>query len=182
MKMLERLGNISDNINIALERIAVFLLTVMTGIILTQVFARYFFSIGLRWSEEIGKYLMVWMALLGAVVVFYEQRHIAIDFLIAKFNNLRPVKIFHLVLALALFAIIVWQGIPYAIFGLKSISPATGISRFWVYLALPVSGGLLFFQGFVLLLNALAGKIKQHTYIDEIQESLEVHCPHDVLE
>lgn len=143
----------------AVDRVAshatVVFFTIMTLIVWTQIFFRYIIGGGFAWSEEIAKYLMVWMALLGASILFRERGHIAINFFISKFSFLRYILIFHTVVAAALFVLLIYYGIDYAAFGLKSISPASGIKKFWPYLSIPVGGAFLFIQAICRLIHLL---------------------------
>ena len=64
---------------------------------------------------------------------------------------------FHALLSAILFALLIYYGINYAEFGMKSISPASGIKRFWPYLAIPVGGGFLFFHSMVRFIHLMLG-------------------------
>ena len=51
--------------------IPVFILSVlMTGIVLLGVFFRYVIRAPLGWSEELSRYLMIWMSLLSVALCF----------------------------------------------------------------------------------------------------------------
>ena len=43
----------------------------MTGVLVLQVFCRYALDASLSWSEELSRYLMIWIAMLGTVAVLY---------------------------------------------------------------------------------------------------------------
>ena len=45
-----------------------------------QVFARQVLNSPSGWSEELAKYLFIWLGLFGAALVFGERGHIAVDF------------------------------------------------------------------------------------------------------
>jgi len=65
--MLER---INTPILAVCRWLAVTLLAVMTVIILASVFFRYVLDDALPWSEEIAKYLMVWLTFIAAPLAF----------------------------------------------------------------------------------------------------------------
>ena len=136
-------------------RISILFFIGMTLIVWAQIFFRFILGDGIVWAEEIAKFMMVWMALMGAAVVFFEKGHIAINFFISNRASLRYIKMFHALLSAVLFALLIYYGINYAKFGLRSISPASGITRFWPYLAIPVGGGFLLFQSIVQFLHLL---------------------------
>ena len=139
---------ISSVVNKIATRVSILFFIIMTLIVWVQIFYRFILGGGIAWSEEIAKYLMVWMALLGSSMLLRDGRHIAINFFISKFSFLRKILIFHAILSAALFVLLIYYGIDYAEFGLKSISPASGIRKFWPYLSIPVGGGFLLIQTF----------------------------------
>lgn len=64
--------------------VAIFLSLCLAGMLITMcslVVTRYFFSYSPIWSEELTRYLMVWLTMLGgAILVLYED-HLAFTFL-----------------------------------------------------------------------------------------------------
>ena len=151
----------SSAVNKIAAHVSILLFILMTLIVWAQIFYRFVLGDGIIWAEEIAKYMMVWMALLGAAVVFYEKGHIAINYFILGRSFLRYIQMFHALLSAILFALLIYYGINYAEFGLRSISPASGITRFFPYLAIPVGGGFLFFQSVVRLINLMFGYDKE---------------------
>jgi TRAP-type C4-dicarboxylate transport system permease small subunit len=127
-----------------IERTAFVLFIIMTLIVWTQIFYRYFLKDGIIWAEEISKYLMVWMAMLSAVLVFKDNGHIAIQFFSKRIQSRWLLGGLQL-LGTALFVMLIVVGWDYALFGKRFISPASGLRRFWPYLAIPVTGALLLF-------------------------------------
>ncbi len=60
----------------------------LTVLVLVTVFFRYVFGIGIGWSDELARYVNVWMALFGASVAFKYGEHVGIEF----FRNFLPDK------------------------------------------------------------------------------------------
>ncbi len=75
-----------------LERVIevpVFILSVlMTGIVLLGVFFRYVVRAPLGWSEELSRYLMIWMALLSVALCIWRHEHVGVTMAIKKFPRL----------------------------------------------------------------------------------------------
>jgi TRAP-type C4-dicarboxylate transport system permease small subunit len=153
-RFLEWMSSVVNKIAV---NISIFLFIIMTLIVWAQIFFRFVLGDGIVWAEEIAKFMMVWMALLGSAVVFYERGHIAINFFIKGRAHLRYIRMFHALLSATLFALLIYYGINYAEFGMKSISPASGIKRFWPYLAIPVGGAFLFFHSMVRFIHLILG-------------------------
>jgi len=151
-RIAERTGAVAKKIA---SHATVLLFIIMTLIVWAQIFFRFVLGGGIVWSEEIAKFLMVWMALLGSSVLFAEGGHIAINFFISKIRFLRYILMSHAILSAVLFILLIYHGIDYAVFGYKSIATASGIRKFWPYLAIPVGGGFLLIQAFARFIHLL---------------------------
>jgi TRAP-type C4-dicarboxylate transport system permease small subunit len=108
-------------------RTACFLLMLaMVTIIFAQVIARYVLSDSLSWSEEVGRYLFIWMTFLGAALALRNGNHVALDVLVARLPA--PLKKACLVfgnLAMAIFAVvIVYGGYAFVLRGSRQMSAA----------------------------------------------------------
>ena len=51
----------------------------MMLLICAQVFYRYVLTAPLPWSEELGRYIFIWMSFLGIAAAYYKGRHMAFD-------------------------------------------------------------------------------------------------------
>ena len=155
MDLRSRIESMSSVVNKIATHATILLFISMTLIVWVQIFFRFILGGGISWSEEIAKFLMVWMALLGASILFREGGHIAINYFISKLSFLRYILILHAMLSAALFILLIYYGIDYAAFGFKCISPASGIRRFWPYLSIPVGSTFLLLQAFARFMHLL---------------------------
>ena len=114
-------------------------------IILFTVFSRYMSNYVLSWSEEVPRYLLVWIGFLGAALAVDRKDHIGFDYL---FNMLptRGRQIVMLVLNLGV-ALIGWIMLAYGIDFVKQFGEdwmeSIPFTNIWFYSALPVSGALI---------------------------------------
>jgi TRAP-type C4-dicarboxylate transport system permease small subunit len=58
------------------------MLAVMVVLVFGNVVLRYAFNSGISLSEELSRWLFVWLTFLGAVVALNERRHLGTDFLV----------------------------------------------------------------------------------------------------
>ena len=58
------------------ETVLVAMFVAMVGIIFFQVIMRYVFNNSLSWSEELGKFLFVWISWLGISIGHKRKEHI----------------------------------------------------------------------------------------------------------
>jgi TRAP-type C4-dicarboxylate transport system permease small subunit len=127
------------------EGIVIAAFLIFVAITFGQVVLRYGFGRPLTWSEEVSRYLFVWVVFVGAGVAARQNGHIALDFLVNRFPP-RPrfgVAMVMGLLSLAmLFLVFVWSGWALTQVSLRQESPATGVPVGYATLAIPL-GGLL---------------------------------------
>jgi TRAP-type C4-dicarboxylate transport system permease small subunit len=108
-----------------------------------QVFTRQVLNSPSGWSEELAKYLFIWLGLLGGAWVFGERGHVAADLAVQrmpeKVQRVTAVLVQLSTLAFAVLAL-VWGG--YRVVHLTWDQTLTGlpVNVGWMYLALPISG------------------------------------------
>lgn len=56
----------------------------MTLVIFAQVIFRYILKSPLAWSEELARYLFVWVSFIGSVVAARRNQHIGVEMLVNK--------------------------------------------------------------------------------------------------
>lgn len=127
--------------------ICVVLMMAMMTVIFAQVVARYALGNSLSWSEEVGRYIFVWITFLGMVVAFKAGAHVALDIVLQKLcgktrKMLRSVNcVLILVLAVGLF----FSSLELMELGAMQESPALELPMNWVYSVIPVSGFLMIY-------------------------------------
>ena len=57
-------------------------LAVMVVLVFGNVVLRYIFNSGITMSEELSRWLMVWLTFLGAIVALREHSHLGVDTLV----------------------------------------------------------------------------------------------------
>jgi TRAP-type C4-dicarboxylate transport system permease small subunit len=129
----------------ALELVLATVVALTSLAILLQVFCRYVLNAPFSWPEEFAVLLFGWMILLGAAVVQRRDGHISIDLLRRRVGP-RAARWLDAVRWLSIgFAsiVLIWQGIGLAERTVALRYPAMGISRAFLYVAVPVCFGLL---------------------------------------
>ncbi len=124
------------------EILLIIFLIGMSIIIGVQVFMRYVMKSSLSWSEEVARYMFIWMVYIGISYGIKTGKHVKIDAAV----NLFPKKIRKYVLFLSDIMFLVFAGIiikysyqvAMLIFKLGQTSPGTGILMGYVYLAVPI--------------------------------------------
>ena len=91
------------------------ILIALTVVVSSQVVSRYFLHVSLSWSEELARFLLMWLAMLSAAYAFRTKAHFALRIVVERFpeNIRRGTSIaVHLVVSL-FFLLILYQGIIY---------------------------------------------------------------------
>ncbi len=133
-----------------IEVIIVGLLTIMVINVSWQVFSRFVLSNPSSWTEELTRYLLIWLGMLGAGYVTGQKMHLAIDYFAKKGSKQIQYYIELIVhFSILLFAITVLVIGGFNLVGLtlylEQISASLQIQLGYVYLALPISGLLIVF-------------------------------------
>ena len=71
-----------------LESIMVICLAIMFFLVLANVLLRFIFNSGIEISEELPRFLFVWIIFIGATVAIKDKSHISVDMFIAKMPRL----------------------------------------------------------------------------------------------
>lgn len=141
--------------------IGVVLMSLMTIIIFIQVIARYVLHNSLSWSEELARYLFIWIIYLGISYGCKVMKHIKIDACMALFpRKARPyVELIGILIFLAFAVYIAVTGFDLTMkqIPLNRNSPAMGLPMQYVYAA-PAVGMAL---SAVRLAQAVSAQIKK---------------------
>ncbi len=128
--------------------------------VLWQVFTRFVLQDPSSFTEELARYLLIWVGLLGAAYAAGKRMHLALDLLPNKLTgrNARRLEIFVEACAFlfALFALVIGGfRLVMVTLVLGQTSAALQIPIGWVYLVIPISGLLIMFYS---VYHVVAGK------------------------
>ena len=101
------------------------------GMIITVLMAvvlRYFFGFSFRWTDELTRYLFIYMVFLGIPIAFREKTHVTIQFFISIFPK-KLQRILHIFCDLSIFATIIYIGYQtiIMIMGRLGKTPSSGL-------------------------------------------------------
>ncbi len=121
------------------------IMAVMVVNVVWQVFTRFVLATPSSYTEELARYLLIWLTLLGSAYASGQRLHLAVDVVSARLPAAARRRVDHTVHAtMIVFALIVMVGggahLTYLGFTLAQVSAALQVSLGFVYLAVPVSG------------------------------------------
>jgi TRAP-type C4-dicarboxylate transport system permease small subunit len=114
------------------------------------------------WTEELSRFLFIWMVMLGAMIGIREHTHFEVD----VWPELRPkaaalLRIVSHLFVLVFALVFVWWGIEFVRFGWDQTSELAELPMTFIFMAWPVAGvtWVLFLgEAFVASLRVLMGK------------------------
>lgn len=150
-----------------------FSLVAMAILVFINVVLRYFFGSGITWSEEISRFLFIWLTYLGAIVGLKDNEHLGVDTVINRLPK-RAKKIVYIVanvLILYCLLLVIDGSWKMALLNVHSFSP-TGLPLILIYGIVLVSsvamGLLMIFK----LYQALFEKGGELVLIKESEETI----------
>jgi len=143
--MLSLFDRFLDALSAATRWVMLVMAACIFVIVLFTVFTRYLFNYVVHWSEEVPRYLLVWIGFLGAALAVRQKEHIGFDYIYKKLPDL-PRRVLGLMLNLGIFII----GLIMLVYGIDFVRQFGGdwmesipYKNYWFYVSLPISGTLI---------------------------------------
>ncbi|QHB17006.1 MULTISPECIES: TRAP transporter small permease [Mannheimia] len=138
-----------------LEAFVVIILSAMSILVFLNVVLRYGFNSSINITEEISRFMFVWLAFLGAVLAFSHNQHVSVTMLTEK---LPPVarKILSIFTDLAMlfccYLIVDGSWIQFQL-NINNLAPISGLPQGITFLASTIAGVLI---GILILARVVA--------------------------
>lgn len=127
------------------EWICLVLMAALAIDLMLGVFSRYVLFRTFTWYDEIARACFVWVVFLGAAVGVKRASHFGLHLFVERapawFRRLAVIVTPLVVIAFS--AVLVVQGLAFVEFGRFQQLPVMGISKVWIYAAMPVGGTLM---------------------------------------
>lgn len=128
--------------------------------VLWGVYTRYRLGEPSRWTEEIARFLLMWVALLGTAAAFRENEHLGFDYLISKLDPgaRRLTNVVSKLVTIIFVSLVMVVGgfvLVSETLEVNQLTPALEMKMGYVYLALPFSGLFAILYLFDQLLSGL---------------------------
>ncbi len=119
--------------------------TLLVFDVIWGVFTRYVMGEQAKWTEELARFLLVWVSLLGGALAFGTKGHLGVDYFVEKLHpDARKM------MALTAHGIVLFFAVAIFLYGggrvvgnalmMEQMTPALGWKMGYVYLALPIAG------------------------------------------
>ena len=157
--MLRLIGILDNALAAILKPVVALGMAALIAVITLQIVSRVFFT-AVGWTEEVARFLMIWLTFLGAALAWHQGKHIAVTFL----ADAVPRTPRHIIQITALsvtcgFAVaLAWLGLAYMDMSSFQRSPALRIQMTYIYAVIPLSAGLIAWFSLSDLLRLLFGQ------------------------
>jgi TRAP-type C4-dicarboxylate transport system permease small subunit len=137
-----------------LDKTVAHLLIVILGIMVLnvtwQVVSRYVFQSPSSFTDELSRYMLIWLGMLGAAYVAGKNEHLAIDILPQKLTGVAKKRLMifiHLVIIAFVLPVMIMGGgnLVYITFVLEQKSATLQVPLAFIYAIIPFSGILVLY-------------------------------------
>lgn len=143
--------NLRSGVEKVLNVIVFVMLAGMVVIVFSNVIARYFLNAALAWSDEVSRFMFIWLVFVGAVVAYMKNDHLGLDILI-KYLPRKTSQIIVLIadlLVLFALAVLLKGGIDMTLDSFASgwVSSAVSLPYGYIYMVGPISAFFMILEG-----------------------------------
>lgn len=139
------------------------------------VFTRYVLRSQAEWTDELARFLLIWIALLGGAVAFGTKGHLGVDYFVGKLHpeGAKIMAIIGQVIVLFFSVAVLLIGGSQVVrntLAMQQTTPALGWKMGHVYLALPISGVFVILYTLENLIDILKASPEQVQKMNEESE------------
>lgn len=118
-----------------------FSLASMVILVFINAVLRYTVKSGIPQAEELSRYFFVWIAFIGAVVAYRDDKHVGVDILVSHLKGKARLIVNLIGYGLIMIAVSVmaWGGYNYSAISVTSLGPSTGIPFLYVAMSILVA-------------------------------------------
>lgn len=142
--MAETAERWSKRVNRVVERLCVALLALLVLDVWLGVLARYVIPLPITFTEELARYLMIWMALLAVSCGIAYREHIGVEFLFARLPGgvRRWLAVGFDLIGFAFFFALFWYGLAFAEKGFSRLTMIYAMPKGYAFSSVPAAAAL----------------------------------------
>jgi TRAP-type C4-dicarboxylate transport system permease small subunit len=119
----------------ALEALSATILLVLTLMVFLNVVLRYCFNSGITVTEELGRFLLVWLVFAGAILAAGSDAHVRVDLFVRKFPRLPRfwIEVICDIIMIYCCWLIVQGGWKQTVLNVHNYLSVSGVPESWMY-------------------------------------------------
>lgn len=144
-----------------MEILIVVILVAMSLIVLWQVFTRFILNDPSTWSEELAKYLMIWLAFLAGAMGIKTGSHLGLTLISGSVANpvvKKTIWVISYILCLITGVIILVYGYKFMLVGKLKTASSMNFTMTIVYAIIPLSGAMMIANSIEKIAYVFGGK------------------------
>ncbi|APX92725.1 C4-dicarboxylate ABC transporter permease [Halomonas sp. 1513] len=156
LALLPRLQRFERAVDAVIQPLVFAGMAALIATITLQIVSRVLFS-AVGWTEEVSRFLLIWITFLGATLAFQRGRHIAVTFVVEALPRRlqRLARIAALLVALGFMIALVVIGYQYMHAQSFQRSASLRLSMTYIYAVIPLASALMSWYALVDLVEAL---------------------------
>lgn len=133
--------------------------------VFTQVFSRYILNSSVPWTEEVARYILVYLTFTGGALAVYENTHLRVDVLLDACPPLieRGLRALSGILMAVTAILLIYYGARFTYLARGTISPAIDQPMAWVYAIMPLAGVLMLVYALLQTSAELRGRRREQS-------------------
>ena len=149
-----------ERLNWWVERLCAVLIAVLVLDIWFGILARYVLELGITWTEELARYIMIWAALLAVSCVAHRREHIGLTMLLHRLPpSVRPLAQHAIdLLGIAFFLFLFVYGVGMTADGASQFAMIFGMTMTIPFASVPVAAALTTLQILLTMVRPPAGE------------------------
>ncbi|QOR40857.1 TRAP transporter small permease [Billgrantia diversa] len=129
----------------------------LIGVITLQIVSRVFFT-AVGWTEEVARFLLIWITFLGATLAYQRARHIAVTFVVEALplRVAQLARVAAVLIALGFLVALIVIGYRYMQMQSFQHSASLRLSMTYVYAVMPISAAIMAWYALVDVFELIA--------------------------
>ncbi len=158
-----------------LECILVLCLAAMSVMVFANVVLRHFFDSGINMSEELSRFMFLWLTFLGAIVAMRENGHLGMDMVVRRLSGhtLRAVVMLAQGLTLTCCLVFLWGLMQQFSINLANTGMLTGIPMAVVYAAAYLCAVSIAVMSTINLVRLVLGRVQPAAFVAAASPAVE---------
>lgn len=113
----------------------------MVSLCVLQVLCRYVFQISLSFTEELARYLFIWITFLGSVMALNKNKHVKMQLLVQQFpfTVQKIIRYIVFMVTMTTYGVLIYSGLIIVNKTMQQTSAAMNLPMGFVYMAVPIS-------------------------------------------
>ena len=124
------------------------------------VVSRYILEYSIPWADEVARYGLVWLVYIGMVSSLVRGQHVCVEVLLVRYRGKLRTWMLNLIdlAGMVLFGALLYGGLLLVEMAYTQVTPGLGISKSWVYAAVPIGAALMLIEYVSRIKRRLSGQ------------------------